>query len=324
MDTVNYQTLERAEIQRCVAAMSPQQLAKSISKMAKEQIESAAAVMTLPQFTAVVEEIAAHKNHLPLIPALLVGFPYHQFRTFIDEAPKSLIDLLKQESQSEALQHHINLFIHQLTEQIAHQERLAEDVNHAIEKIDYHQIDLAVVDQLVDALDAIVMESERLIETLATPIELAWNTGRSDLVDRLSYLKEHLIHLVTEYVGNMRNKEQASTGLYALLEQKLNNIYSAKNEHDIEALADNEPAIEGLTRLGLWYPKDYWQLGLLPHLADPEKLGNNTKKQDLLKIVRANLKKICLNTVGDLKTAHIYSRSMLQRYVLENQHLLRE
>ena len=91
------------------------------------------------------------------------------------------------------------------------------------------------------------------------------------------------------------------------------------------ALKDSDAAIEGLTRLSVWYLKDYWELGLLPSIDVPAKLNLDPHRfseeeckqyhQHLLTLVQDLLNKLNIGTVGALKKARIYSKPLLKAYI---------
>src|SRR5262249_20909592 len=98
--------------------------------------------------------------------------------------------------------------------------------------------------------------------------------------------------------------------------------YGAPN--DASSVNDDEPALEALVKLSLWYPQDYWQVGLLPQVTDPqlfEREGEISPEQRqallerLLEMARANLEKVGLHTAKDLKLAGICSQATLQEYL---------
>ena len=112
-------------------------------------------------------------------------------------------------------------------------------------------------------------------------------------------------------------------GLYAKFEEKLNTIYSGFNHG--EGLLDEDPAIEALANLSIWYLQDYWELGLLPEISNIQQLDLDPKhynesersdfKADLFLKVRKNLESKGLKTVFDLKSNQIFSKGMLKNYL---------
>jgi hypothetical protein len=117
----------------------------------------------------------------------------------------------------------------------------------------------------------------------------------------------------------------AATGLYALLEHTLSGIFDS-------ALKDDDAAIEGMTRLSIWHLQDYWEMGLLPSIQHLQELNLNPQKYSeqerwnhqhyLMSLVQQQLERLGIGTVGSLKQAHLYSKSLLKDYIEQHQHLL--
>lgn len=330
MDTIDYTTLGRNEVVHRVLHMVPEQLVGELPLMSIEQVEIASSVMTLDQLTAITNLIQEKEEVYRLFPAVLIGIPQEMFLEFLWNIPETTFNLLKRECSTAALQYQLRIVIQEFTEQVAKQEQKAEDINRAIDQIDSQQLDFEKVNSFFSSLESICETSISLIRRISRPLELAWNTERPDFVDKLSYLKEHAMHLVIEYIGKERTGTDLPTGLYALLEEKLGNIYDP-HYYDIDRSIDNEPAIEGLSQLGVLRLEDYWQLGLLSSLTNVKQLHppshadaeqRDAHKEQIIALVRGNLKKLGLFTIGDLKRAHIYSYRMLRSYVDEYRHLL--
>jgi hypothetical protein len=331
MDIIDYKRLTREEIIRQVSEMTPHQLVHSLPQLSRSQVEAAASVMTMPQFIAAVDFLGFDLQHADLFLPLLKGVPHSLLMQFLTNTSGPVLERFKQEAGSEVIQHQINTWIHDLTEQLAQQESLAEEVHKAIERLDIHQFDIERVDWILDSLATIARECASLIDGITRPLELAWNTGRADLVDKLSYLKEHALHLLIDYVGKRQSANGHPSGLHVLIEDKLNALYDAINGNADSALTDGEPAIEGLAKLGLWYLEDYWEYGLLPSIIDRNALhlgSHHTEKERLdykaylMELVRQNLTKIGFGTVADLKRARIYSPLSLKKYIGDHQYLL--
>ena len=74
----------------------------------------------------------------------------------------------------------------------------------------------------------------------------------------------------------------------------------------------------------MWYPEDYWEIGLLPEIDKRGGLypDGDTDREERTKIlmdsVMGNLVKLGLNSVADLKNNNIYSKRMLEEYITTN------
>jgi hypothetical protein len=155
---------------------------------------------------------------------------------------------------------------------------------------------------------------------------LAWNSDRLDLIEKLSQAKEAFQKILYSTIGHPKSVSAPATGFYAKLQEKVFGIFgNPANAEDVDALNDDDPAIEGLAKFSVWYLKDYWKIGLLPSIRDPntfDKLAGmegteeaHHLKAELLSQVKENLHRIGLNTVGDLKKMGIFSQKILQEYI---------
>jgi hypothetical protein len=131
-----------------------------------------------------------------------------------------------------------------------------------------------------------------------------------DLIDKLSSVNEMLQHQLIHSVGVRGKGQDPSTGLYLTLEQHLSSIFDT-------SLQDSDAAMEGLTRLSIWYLKDYWELGLFPSVQQASDLEAH-HPQFLAQIQ----KKLQIQTVGDLKKAYLFPKPLLKAYITQHQELL--
>jgi hypothetical protein len=174
---------------------------------------------------------------------------------------------------------------------------------------------------------------QSLLEKINRLLMLIWNTNRTDLIEKLSIAKETVQRVLNMRIGNPKTEVTSSTGLFGHFEQRLSAVYGgADNQQDIETLDDDEPALEALAKFSIWYLRDYWEIGLLPKITDPQHLIFRQERQldehpssfreKLYQEVQANLKKLQLSTVKDLKQREIFSRATLKEYIQKHKHLL--
>nr|NGX58750.1 hypothetical protein [Chlamydiota bacterium] len=115
----------------------------------------------------------------------------------------------------------------------------------------------------------------------------------------------------------------APTGIYLLFEQIISSPFASEDPN--KTLQDDEPGVEALAKLSLWYMKDYWEMGLLPSIKnedqlklDPEKHSDKEcqeYREKLMEEVNDNLEKFDLKTVGDFKKVFIGSKELLRGYI---------
>ena len=141
--------------------------------------------------------------------------------------------------------------------------------------------------RLKEGLEAIATALEKVRKALA----IVWSTSNIELIDKLNKVNSALQRMT------------ASSELRDLLSQKLFSIYAD--------LKDDDPAIDGLANMSIWYLEDYVKVGLIPGDADRSE-GN---RQNLFSMVKAGLERVNLRRVKDLKEAYIFSRQTLRDYL---------
>lgn len=366
MNSKDYSIYSTEEISQLVLDMSPEEIQREIAKMAPLQVSAAIIAMecehdqewseklcaaylglsTQDQLVAAgkslnfIQALEVLENSAKCDPSftwklspILVGLSHPVFQQILASALKPHIEVLQHEAISESLQHHLTLFVHDASRILEEQADFLKTLIDEITAIDPILVTQEELSQLQQNLDNSTQTYDYLLEKINKALALAWNTNRADLINKLSILKDICLKIINQQIGSPRTSTSTSTGLYALLEDHLNQVYgNPSNRNDIEALNDDEPAIEALTKLSLWYLKDYWEIGLLPQIKDIHSLDLESKgysekecadyREKLLSQIHANLEKICLSTVGDLKAAQIYSKQMLQDYIEHHAHLL--
>ena len=222
---------------------------------------------------------------------------------------------------------------YQLTQFIHEGESLWHQTNHDIEQLivdirlfKYNEINENILDLLEEKISAIKDHLLEYLECINKALSIVWHTNRTDLIDKLSALNETFHHLLQDSLGHSSTLDILSTGLYATLEASLCDIY------DNSFLTDKDAAIEGLTRLNIWYLEDYWKIGILPMIEkmedlnlDPDKFDETScleHHQKLFSLVQQQLKRLHIETVSDLKKAHIYSKSLFLKYIERRKNLL--
>jgi len=284
--------------------------------------------LTAPQLLEILDQAADHDKPLRRhLEAIFVGFPPKLFPLVLREASLKQMRILQNLGASESVQHHLTLLLHELSHQADQVAAGLVEVEKQIDQYDLsdgvRQRDIdAIIDQIEQALDYF----HAAFYDIDLALKIAWNTHRHDLIDRFTVLKENWLHYLTSYVGHAADPSGPATALYRKLEKKMNSIFHKEgDESGSRGLENDDPSIEGLTALDIWYAQDYWELGLLPAIAsadqlalDPDLHGESeraTYKKKLLVTAQGNLDKIGLPTVASLKYAHIYSRRILARYV---------
>ncbi len=282
------------------------------------QLESTGQSLNAAQFLKVLDAVS--QKVLPentLLP-LLVGIPTETFIQIINQASPDQLNLLKLESVTEPIQHHLTSFVNKA-------EKASEEIANELIKAGkwIQQMDLALVSKKdLDALRTQLRHAkeyyQEMLSVISRALALTWNTNRLDLIDKFTILKEHCLVTLHEFVGSPRNEANPPSALYDQLEKRLATVFDGT-----ESLKDTDPATEALAMFSIWYLKDYWFVGLLPSIHSEEALELNgddevakrDHRQKLFSQVQENLNRLGIGTVGELKKAEIFSAQLLQDYI---------
>lgn len=289
----------------------------------KHTLEAAGTVLSVPQFFCLLG-ITDFKKLSPL----LVGIPHEIFRAIVLIASQEQLRLLKQLSMSEPIQHQITLYTHEIGAKVLFLNHSYEKLNFRIEGLDVANLETPERQQLWQDVCRLSEEYHELMHECSVALLFAWNTERSDLIDQLTISKEKCHRVCRFGVGFPATGREKASGIFKRLDEKLFIIYgNIKDPADVEALADDEAAMEGLAKFAIWYVKDYWELGLLPNIRAAKDLDLDAAKYSekdriahrnlLLRQVQENLAQLGLETVADLKKAWIYSKKSFV-YFLES------
>ncbi len=297
-----------------------------------KHLEALGQQLSLSHMLLILDSMKAHIPHWKLTP-ILVGTPSSLFSQLIYTASSGQLNILKQEVFTEALQHHLTLMTHEIVHQIPDLSVQLDSLELEIAGLNLEDVTSSQIATLTHRIEQTAKSYQSTLEKINKLQILIWNTNRSDLIEKLSSSKEILQKIIFAKVGFPKTQAVASTGLFAYLEAKLSKVFEGfKSEQDIEALQDDEPAIEALVKFSLWYLSDYWEIGLLPRIKQPEDLDQHAaeftrdhpnSRENLYHEVNANLEKIQLKTVADLKQHKIFSKSTLVDYIKQHKALLR-
>lgn len=359
MGTINLQTLTPEELARILPTLSSEKLQENAPRFSHDMILMAVSILNsdherewksrlgafirgLTDYKAleyagkgldrkqaleILHQFSTDlKEEVNKLSPLLVGMQHGVFTDLLLEASPQEMQLLRQEAVSEPVQHQLTVLTHEIVRQIPAFGQELENLHKTIQGLQVNELShrdlLALTDALHQAAEFFAEINAKCDRILA----LAWNTSRVDLIDKLSHAKELSARYLQQVVGHPRLNQIPATGLHALLEKQLNSVYGNPDDpKDIEAVDEDEPALEALVKFSIWYVTDYWNIGLLPHVKDPQLLSPvpgelSPKKRQalhtkLLETARNNLEKMGLVTAKDLKTAGIYSKATLQEYI---------
>lgn len=263
-------------------------------------------------------------HHKKLYP-LLVGTDSKHFSEILELANDTQLHILQHEGVSEPVQHHLSTLAHAMMQRI---EVLCDEIDLFDQKLNQLSVNEICREDALELRYQITLFSEFFDYnfTLANrALAIAWNTDRLDLIEQFNKVKDYCNKYNCYGIGSEDLEKGIATGLFQKLEQQLFSLYGNRDlTNDPDALSDNDPAVEALAKLGIWYLADYWKLGLLPLIEKEEDLDLDLSKhseterakyrEKLFSTVHDHLKLQNLETVRDLKKACIFSRKSLEEY----------
>lgn len=359
MDIIDYQSCSLEQLEHAVLNMTPDELQHDIPQMSHEQISKVFSLLNsdrdpnwekkiksaiaglsdphqlepigrslnLKQILQILKSIA--KEDYEKLSPILVGMPPFAFSQLLTQTSPEEFEILKQEAIAEPIQHHLTVFTHELFNVLNELNSTLELLETSIEMLDPSRYGQNEIDILMQAIDQSRKVLVDIVGKTNKALAIAWNTTRTDLIEKLSYIKETSQRYQGSIVGNPRTDTSEQSGLYLKLEERLHAIYGDPNDpNDTEALQDDEPAIEALVKFSVWYLQDYWEIGLLPAIARPldldlDKESHSERERteyraNLFKEVQDTLHKLGLDTVKDLKNACIFSRKALKDFISQS------
>lgn len=288
-------------------------------------LEHLARHFSLSHFLSFLDFLKRYPSYQNRCSFILVGLQPEIFFQALHVFESDHLDLLKNESLLEPLQYHLIQFVHK--GESLHQQ-LDEKIQQFKQNLHLAKTEELAPDMLqgfIDCLDSCKNNLLSYLECASTALSIVWNTDRTDLIEKVSSINEALQSQLMRTIGHPSFDGLSSTGLYSFLEKTFSDIFD-------ESLKDDDDALEGLTRLSIWYLKDYWELGLLPTIQHCEDLDLNPQQYNeeerrayqhsLFSIVHQQLKRLGIETVGDLKKAHLFSKPLLEIYIEQHKHLL--
>ncbi len=282
--------------------------------------------LLVSHFLVFLDFLNQHSSYQNRLPFILVGLSPTVFSQALSLFQEDHVVLFKYESLLEPLQYHLTQVVHQ-GESLYHQtEQAIQQLKQEFHVLNPTELTPETLNSLMHRIETLRSRLLNYLDSINTALSIVWhNTGRIDLIEKLSHLKESLHHQLNDSVGMRRSDSYGSTGLYFTLEQIGTRVF--------DSLEDSDASTEGLTRLSIWYLKDYWDLGLLPFIHQVQELdldanqSNEKERQEyhqhLFLLVQQQLNRLHIGTVSALKKAYLYSKPLLKKYIHQNQHLLR-
>lgn len=346
--------MSNEEIRLATAQLTPEQLSAAISHLNEkttpywkgktraiilglsnpEQLEIAGRYLSVPQILDFFESnLLIREDNFNKLLAILVGISHQTFGQLLSEISDYQLQVLLQTSFSEPLQHQLTVFSHEMNNKYLILSEALNKIYRDIENISMENIGRNELIDLKNRINDISLEFSSGLEKMKNALKIAWNTHRSDLIESLNAIKDKYFHTLYNFIGHPETA-QGATGLYELLNAHINSVFGNPYDlNDPESLSNGEPSIEALVKFSIWYLKDYWEIGLLPHIKSEDELeldsiSHNEQERveyrdKLFSEVQTNLEKLHLNTLWDLKKAHIYSKKALSEFIQENKYLIK-
>lgn len=244
---------------------------------------------TLPSQALI--DVLNHTHLSPKIPPLLMGIGTANFRYILNYPSPKIEQILALEAHQEPIHLHQTLLNKIWEEEL--NELTAEQLS-IMRKI--HSLPLESllpddINQVEKAIYSLSQRAEKLLYEINQGLKLAWNSGRTDGISKISFLKDVAMRIHT----------QAIPSLQSFLKNRLESVFGPQN--DQPGLTDNDSIEDGLARLGLWQIEDFY--------------AQNVPKDKfkLVEEVYEWLNNAGLKTVKDLKTRAIYSKPLFNYWI---------
>ena len=316
------------QIKESIPILSPQQIEsyilslsneKNFSKLLavidgankNEQLERIGSLLSTDQLLAILQSISKNTLSIDKLAPLLVGVTSPIFFDALQHAQESHLETLKKEGILEPLEHHINVLFNTLDTMLQNNQKIIYQIDQTIENLNLNTLTYSDLHELENEIESLKNQYRILLRMIDKALVITWNTHRLDLIEKLSRLKERT---------NLQFINNDLPGISGHLQNFLYKVYDSA-PHEIQ---DHDKAIEGLTKLSMWYLKDYWEAGLLPSIKKVEELECTSQynedeklhhRQNLFNQVQANLDRLGIGTIETLKKANIFSKPMLKEFI---------
>ena len=168
-------------------------IALILSTSDHQELSAIGKKLSVAQFLNILSETEQRpKDFSDRVSPLLVGLPPPIFEQSLSFVDSNHLDALKKEAAAAPLQHHLTLLVH---EQEAAWEGISQVRNRLFKMIDTTDLEIISsqeIENIQREASATMSSVHHRLNNIGLALALAWNTGRIDLVDRLSVLKEHL------------------------------------------------------------------------------------------------------------------------------------
>ena len=282
-----------------------------------DRIADAASHLSALQLAVIVgPQGRPNKQIRSKLPSIMAGVTKETFQEFIIAANLKQLGVLKSEALADPVQHLLTVTTQQMLVSEAEITQEIDAIREEIGSVEASTFSLTTHRAIEARLGAVSTHIAEATAAIDRALGLAWASGRGDLVDTLSELKEYYRNDLRVGIGHPKSAEDTATGLYLAITQTLDLVYSG--------LTDDQPAAEALACLGIWHLGTFEELGLISGLSSAQKAsiaamhdcqaGSSEVDQICSRALEA-LADAGLGSIGDFRSNGIYSQEMLAEYL---------
>lgn len=295
-------------------------LVKGLDKL--NALEIIGHALNLKQLLELQSSVSVDPEQAWKLFPIFVAVPHALFSQMLLEMSDKHKKELQNLCASEAIQHHLFLFTHELKLLLEANQQELQQLQAEIQELDVFTLSTQFLSEIKSRLRIFRHNIQQTNYKIENALLLAWNANSIALIESLSVYRERFENFLFTAVGHPYKDTEPSSGIFKRLDESLNVVF---NRNKIEALDDSEPAIEALASLKLWYVEDYWHVGLLPKVFDSSQITLPLLNRDVSlqahyrHEVEQNLHLLGLKTVKDFKRNHLVSKILLRDFVVANQ-----
>ena len=281
----------------------------------KQQLEALGSRLAPQEILEILNELIADTSQKWKLLPLMIKMQPHTFSKLLEYSHDGHIELFKEESLTEPIQHQLLIFSHLFENHLSQLQKKKLELSNVISALKSQPITLQDVRVIKKNLQILSQEYESALAILSKGLIIVWNSNRIDLIDRLSKLKDQFHTELATQIGGVSDGQM--TGLFLQLEQALHAVYGDPHDsQDLEALEDTDPAIEAFPKFGIWFLEDYQDVGLIePDTQELSHLNETYVEEQLLLKGEKLLRGQGIQTIKDLKDKQIFSREMLKEFL---------
>ena len=283
-------------------------------------IEILGVLFSYSQYLVLLEKSTKSEKNNKAIANLLQYIPYETLKDLLRKCEDSHLFQLKKSALAKAIEPQLSTLTYELIKANHSFGSLLFSLVSTINSLPVKNIERSNINKIKKKLEIATLIKEENIELIDKTLTILWNIDRSDLIDKLSHIKEKY-HLQEKMdLGCPKTEDSAETGLYEKLTNHLNLVFGNEKQTNFNQI---EPSIEALKKLSVLSIQDYLDIGILPKINTSNIKKHKFQNSSLLtQQALSNLQKIGLDTIENFKESEIYSKSLLKDYIKRHRKLL--